>query len=78
MPQPDFAIHGTAVKDMTDADLAKHLAAATADQGAAGNNLNAAIQAVQVTAAVANVLRYEQNRRANTIQLATSLKGLAA
>ena len=78
MPQPDFAIHGKPVKDMSDEELAKHVAAAANDQAAAGNNLNAAIQAVQVTAAVANVLRYEQNRRANSISIATSLKGLAA
>ena len=65
-----FTIAGTAIKDMTDASLAETLKKLEADQQTVQASLNAVLGQMQLIGAMLNVLKYELDRRANSIQLA--------
>jgi len=75
MAQSDFAIDGTPIKDMSDSELASRLEKTSQEQALIGAQFNAVLQQIQITSAVVNVLRYEINRRANSLQIASSLPG---
>lgn len=70
---PAFIIDKKPVKDMTDAELNGKLQQLGAELQAAGIQMNASLQQMQLTASMLNVVKYELDRRANSIHIAHTI-----
>lgn len=70
MANTGFVIGQTPVKDMTDEELKKAATKIAGEMQVVGENLNRCVQQMQVTTAMLNVVQYEIDRRANSIQIA--------
>ncbi len=70
MASAPFSIDDKPIKDMTDAQLTEKAQQIAAELAGIGNQLNFCIQQMQLNSALLNVLNYELNRRAHSIQIA--------
>lgn len=73
MSNSGFVIGATPIKDMADEELKKAAAQIAGEMQTVGEALNRCVQQMQITTAMLNVVQYEIDRRANSIQLARLL-----
>ena len=70
MSNTGFCIGQAAIKDMSEEDLQKTATQLAGELQMVGETLNRCIQQMQVSTAMLNVVKYEIDRRANSIQIA--------
>ncbi|HEY6925149.1 MAG TPA: hypothetical protein VI653_16860 [Steroidobacteraceae bacterium] len=70
MSSAPFSIDDKPIKEMTDAELQEKSKQIATELQGVGNQLNFCIQQMQLNSALLNVLNYELNRRAHSIQIA--------
>lgn len=70
MSNSGFVIGKKPIKDMSDEELQTANTSLSSELQAVGNTLNACIQQLQISTAQLNVIKYEIDRRANSIAIA--------
>jgi hypothetical protein len=73
MNNTGFVVDGAPIKDMTDEALKKAAQKISSELQAVGVQLSACMQQVQISTAMLNVVNYEIDRRAHSIQIATTI-----